>query len=212
MRLFPALLLACTFLAVPANVWAEAAQDKDQQAAAPEEEKVPGLNAPVLKPRPALNALPDIKPKQIDTRPKLLIPQDAKQQAKDAPPLDANGKPGAKPVPRNRQPRPPFWIPRQQPGNLSPASVYRLDGMGKHVQLTPALQYYLNRSGVAVNPTTQATAATAPQTFYPGVSRLPPEKPFDNLQPQPNAFERYWPLMLQGYQDPKTGIIIWSLP
>lgn len=37
-------------------------------------------------------------------------------------------------------------------------------------------------------------------------------KPFDNVRPAPTAFERYWPLMLEGRQDPKTGVIIWYMP
>jgi hypothetical protein len=37
-------------------------------------------------------------------------------------------------------------------------------------------------------------------------------KPFENARPAPTAFERYWPLLLEGREDPKTGVIIWSLP
>jgi hypothetical protein len=37
-------------------------------------------------------------------------------------------------------------------------------------------------------------------------------KPFDHVRPAPTAFERYWPLMLEGHEDPRTGVIIWSLP
>jgi hypothetical protein len=37
-------------------------------------------------------------------------------------------------------------------------------------------------------------------------------KPFENVRPAPTAFERYWPLMLEGREDPKTGVIIWYMP
>ncbi len=37
-------------------------------------------------------------------------------------------------------------------------------------------------------------------------------KPFQNVRPAPTAFERYWPLMLEGREDPKTGVIIWYMP
>jgi hypothetical protein len=37
-------------------------------------------------------------------------------------------------------------------------------------------------------------------------------KPFENARPAPTAFERYWPLMLEGRQDPNTGVIIWYMP
>lgn len=37
-------------------------------------------------------------------------------------------------------------------------------------------------------------------------------KPFENVRPAPTAFERYWPLMLEGHENPKTGVIYWSLP
>lgn len=44
------------------------------------------------------------------------------------------------------------------------------------------------------------------------VHRQPVGKPFENARPEPTAFERYWPLMLEGREDPKTGVIIWYLP
>jgi hypothetical protein len=49
----------------------------------------------------------------------------------------------------------------------------------------------------------------------PGYTTLPPPrptKPFEGAQRPPTAFDRYWPLMLEGREDPKTGIIIWSIP
>jgi hypothetical protein len=57
---------------------------------------------------------------------------------------------------------------------------------------------------------------TAPRNFSPGypsssyTQRV--GKPFENARPAPTAFERYWPLMLEGRQDPKTGVVIWYMP
>jgi hypothetical protein len=61
-----------------------------------------------------------------------------------------------------------------------------------------------------VRPTSAATvvAPSFPTNNY--AQRV--GKPFENVRPAPTAFERYWPLMLEGHEDPKTGVIIWSLP
>jgi hypothetical protein len=32
------------------------------------------------------------------------------------------------------------------------------------------------------------------------------------MRPAPTAFERYWPLLLEGREDPETGVVIWSIP
>ncbi|WP_168205064.1 hypothetical protein [Bythopirellula goksoeyrii] len=51
-----------------------------------------------------------------------------------------------------------------------------------------------------------------PATGYsPSASRQAVSKPFEGLQPAPTAFDRYWPLMLRGEQDPKSGFIYWSI-
>ncbi len=67
-----------------------------------------------------------------------------------------------------------------------------------------------------------ATGRTAVSPFHTGMpasSGVPTTayrqsvgKPFENIRHPPSAFERYWPLMLEGREDPKTGVIIWSLP
>lgn len=54
--------------------------------------------------------------------------------------------------------------------------------------------------------------ATHLNGFYPPSSRQATSKPFEGVRPAPTAFERYWPLLLEGRQDPHTGVIIWSLP
>ncbi len=59
-------------------------------------------------------------------------------------------------------------------------------------------------------PTPRGVAVT------PGYStnayRQPIAKPFTGLRPAPTAFERYWPLLLEGREDPETGVVIWSIP
>ena len=37
-------------------------------------------------------------------------------------------------------------------------------------------------------------------------------KPFTNLRRPANAVERYWPLLAEGREDPRTGIVYWQLP
>jgi hypothetical protein len=39
-----------------------------------------------------------------------------------------------------------------------------------------------------------------------------PIKPFANARPAPTAVDRYWPLLLEAREDPKTGLVIWRLP
>lgn len=44
-------------------------------------------------------------------------------------------------------------------------------------------------------------------THYQSVSQAPRQKPFANIARSPNAFERYWPLMLQARIDPETRTV-----
>jgi len=86
--------------------------------------------------------------------------------------------------------------------------------------MTPALRWHLNRShgaGVIAPPGQQlSTATTLPgqgaAKFYPSVNRLPPRKPFADVQRPPTGLQSYWPLLLEGREDPNTGLILWSLP
>ena len=55
-------------------------------------------------------------------------------------------------------------------------------------------------------------AATAVPAFPSSMSTQRVGKPFEEVRPAPTAFERYWPLMLEGRENPKTGVIHWSLP
>jgi len=47
---------------------------------------------------------------------------------------------------------------------------------------------------------------------YPSVNTQPNRKPFAGARPAPNAIDRYWPLLFEAREDPKTGLIIWQLP
>jgi hypothetical protein len=60
---------------------------------------------------------------------------------------------------------------------------------------------YAARQGVSLTPSVPTT------TYGPALS-----KPFSNMRPAPTAFERYWPLLLEGREDPKTGVVIWYIP
>jgi hypothetical protein len=47
---------------------------------------------------------------------------------------------------------------------------------------------------------------------YPAVSSPSTRKPFAGARPAPTAVDRYWPLLFEAREDPKTGLVIWSLP
>ena len=47
---------------------------------------------------------------------------------------------------------------------------------------------------------------------YPTGSTPRPRKPFAGVHPAPTAVDRYWPLLLEAREDPKTGLVIWKLP
>jgi hypothetical protein len=84
----------------------------------------------------------------------------------------------------------------------------------QHVPLSPAMRWYAQqRDPVAVAQVPLGPApSTAPTNFYPGISRAQPPKPFTDAQREPSGLERYWPLLLEGRQDPNTGWILWRLP
>ncbi len=196
--------------------WADAAAEEqaDQTENSPEEKAPPPKQAIVLKKKAPLHELPVLKPKQLGVPARLLVPEAVAKTRVEK-------KPAKKKViqPAFRQPNAPFWFPRR--ATLSPAAIFRLESMGRNAQLSPAMQFHLNRSGASINapPEAQSSAAAATTVsgqrtprFYPGVSRLPTQKPFANLERPPTAIERYWPLLLEGRQDPETGLIIWQLP
>jgi len=230
MKSFRLLTLACCCLATVVicqtfccqavfcqAAWGRAAPD---QQPAQHKEK-----APAVKELPPILELPAPKPKRLREPAQIFFPRavakpPAKRPAKvEKPPAGNQAK---QPLRANRPLRPPFWSPRQsqlRQGNLSRASVYQLESMGRHVHLTPAMRWHLSRSGAAVTPPPAAkrsSATTAPgqgaAKFYPGVSRLPTQKPFANLERPATGLQRYWPLLLEGREDPNTGLIHWSLP
>ena len=47
---------------------------------------------------------------------------------------------------------------------------------------------------------------------YPTAHSPATRKPFAGIRPAPTAVDRYWPLLYEAREDPKTGLIIWSLP
>ena len=69
----------------------------------------------------------------------------------------------------------------------------------------PSNQYQPNQRGVGA-------ASSGLPGYGLSSSRYATSKPFEEVRPAPTAFERYWPLLLEGRQDPHTGVIIWSLP
>ena len=47
---------------------------------------------------------------------------------------------------------------------------------------------------------------------YPAAVRPGNRKPFAGARPASTAVDRYWPLLMEAREDPKTGLIIWRLP
>ena len=193
-----ALSLACPPVWADEKAAAEKkADEQDEQAAEKEQvQEAHKRKPPVLKPKDISMPVP----KRVQQ------PAAKKQAAK---------KSAARPAERQANPR----LRRPQPRRHRAGAAFRLESMGRHVPLSPAMQFHLNRSGgtVYAPPKSRQSAATrtsdrgAPH-YYPGVSRLPTQKPFANVQHPRNAVERYWPLLLEGREDPHTGVIIWSLP
>ena len=182
--------------------------------------KPPVRVPPARQPKKPLPPLPLLVQQGAANLPAKPVQRPVGQKA--AQPLPANRRP----LPTNRRPNPPFWSPRQSQlpsgqlrrGQLSHAAVYHLESLGTHVHLTPAMRWHLNRSGAAVSPSgaTSPSSATVPgqgaEKFYPGVSRWPTQKPFADLERPASGLQSYWPFLLEGRQDPNTGLIIWSLP
>ncbi|MGI9430524.1 MAG: hypothetical protein ACR2NM_17825 [Bythopirellula sp.] len=188
----------------------EQPQQDEPQAEAPKEQPAPAPRKVVIKKRAPLYELPMLRPKQLIKSVPRLAPQPAPEPA-------VKQKPAPKQLPANVRPNLPFWQPRQR--GLSAAATYQLNSLGRHVHLNPATRFHLNRanggmtipSDQQISPAAVATGQGA-EKFYPGVSRLPAEKPFANIQPEPTGLQRYWPLLLEGREDPNTGLIIWTLP
>ena len=167
------------------------ADEQDEQAAEKEQaQEAHKRKVPVLKPKDILMPVPK----------RVQLPA-AKPQAEKKRVAPVAGK-------QRRVPRRP---PRQ--GRLSAGAAFRIENMGRHAPLSPAMRFHLHRSGREdyVTQNVPIRRQQAPN-FYPGVSRLPAQKPFANIERPAPALERYWPLLLEGREDPHTGVIIWSLP
>ncbi|TWU28214.1 hypothetical protein [Bythopirellula polymerisocia] len=132
----------------------------------------------------------------------------------------------------------PFLYGQGSPPGNDPLAMWRETSPG--LSSNAALAFYRLRSSSTapsvLNPRLQPGAKNQQSTgYYPSATRgrgqqgiassstgrpgygLTPTryatgKPFEGIRPAPTAFERYWPLLLEGRQDPHTGVIIWSLP
>ncbi len=122
---------------------------------------------------------------------------------------------------------------RLNPGlQPTPANIWR-DAAMKGLSYNESLALYRLRQSSTVptplHPRFQAGAGAGLYTPNAAASNRSPQqsfvpryptnvysqrvgKPFENARPAPTAFERYWPLMLEGREDPKTGVIIWYMP
>jgi len=201
MRLTRLLQVACCgslLIAISTQAFAE------EEAENQDKEKTPP--APVLIEKPPVYEPPTLKPlKPLTPAPLLVRDKQEKKADQD------KQKPKDQPARKQAQARPPL----HRPGPRSRITAFQIENLSRGVHLSPAMRWHLNRSGIA----TDSLPGTSPQQanhgeprFYPGVSRLPEQKPFEGLQPAPTAFDRYWPLLLEGQQNPNTGFIIWRFP
>ncbi|MEM8944537.1 MAG: hypothetical protein AAGD11_05075 [Planctomycetota bacterium] len=192
------------------------AADKQPQPAAKPIDSPRRTRVPKHIAAPNPNAQPTPHPLLTDQH--LYVPESAQRQHASAKQDQPKQVPRQQALPPARgRPNPPFWSPRR--AGLSASATYRLESMGNHVHLSPAMRWHLNRSERTPNnqpTTTRSSAAKAPgqgaEQFYPGVSRLPQQKPFSDLERPPSGLQSYWPLLLEGREDPNTGLIIWTLP
>jgi len=91
----------------------------------------------------------------------------------------------------------------------SALAFYRLQSSGKPVMGAPSNRW---QRSVPASRHQSVSNRRSISPYYSSVPSSTHRKPFANIQPSPNAFERYWPLLLEAREDPETGIIIWSLP
>ena len=192
----------------------EQPQEEAPAADAPQKEQAAAPPIMAIKKRAPLYELPELKPIQLIKT----VPQVAPKPAlRPTPKPVVKQKPAPQQLPARGRPNLPFWLPHQS--GLSSAATYQLNSLGRHIQLNPATRFHLHRAngGMPIETNQQvSSAASAPDQgaakFYPGVSRLPTQKPFANVQPEPTGLQRYWPLLLEGREDPNTGLILWTLP
>ncbi len=164
------------------------------------------------------NPIAQRRPHALLTQQEMFVPEAARNRkaaAKAQP--QPNAQPDQQAEANRQQPNPPFWSPRQL--SLSPAATYRLESMGQHVHLSPAMRLHIGRSqqSAAGRPAIQIPSPSmvpgqGARQYYPAVSRQPAQKPFADLERPPSGLESYWPLLLEGREDPNTGLIIWTLP
>lgn len=95
-------------------------------------------------------------------------------------------------------------------------AFYRVQNVGRPVGQATAWPQY-SRSPAVVNYPVVVNYPTSPygeNSYYPAAvsSSTQLQKPFAAVRPARTAFDRYWPYLLEGHEDPHTGFIIWTLP
>ena len=102
---------------------------------------------------------------------------------------------------------------------------YRLDNLNQRVARTRVRRYPAGFPGTTIYsapyyavtthrvvPDRLAGRNTLANPHYFPVDRTQTQKPFADIRYQPNAVQRYWPLLLEAREDPQTGLVIWRLP
>ena len=87
-------------------------------------------------------------------------------------------------------------------------AFYRVQNVGRPSAQPTAWPQYSRTPTVAVYSTNLRVVGN----YYPTPTAAQYQKPFASVRPHRTAFDRYWPYLLEGYEDPETGFIVWTLP
>ncbi len=89
-------------------------------------------------------------------------------------------------------------------------AFYRVQNVGRPAGRASAWPQYSRISSAAIYPAGPAVA----NAYYPtpNMTSVQFPKPFASVRPARTTFDRYWPYLLEGYEDPETGYIVWTLP
>ncbi len=97
-------------------------------------------------------------------------------------------------------------------------ALYRMQNVGHPSQSSFALRRPTSLPATTLYSTPYYAVTTnraipgRPISYYPTSNTQQTQKPFAGIRHPPNAFQRYWPYLLEAREDPHTGLVIWTLP
>jgi hypothetical protein len=87
-------------------------------------------------------------------------------------------------------------------------AFYRVQNVGRPAMPPTAFPQYSRVPTVVTYPASPYTA----HSYYPSTASSQMQKPFSYVRPPATAYHRYWPYLMEGYENPETGYIIWTMP